>query len=377
MNSVLMSLLFSGLGAIAPQILPLLQQFGVGENNAEQMKKIQALLQNGGSLASLFGNASSQYGNYARQQEQQAYERNFAQSQYLYNQQQNQINRELSSPIGQITAYKRAGLSPDLLFGQLSQPFMSSGVSQPIPTSMPQTNSLESLQASNLLESTEKTKNENKQLNELLKGIKFDNVEKEFNAILHNIFKQAVENVRDDIEYGIQAKIETFFNESFANNKKSAINTQFITELYKEFVYDKDGVEFPTDKLKELSSLFVDNELKGFNLENITKSLSYYYEKARYNDKEFWYSSEKLTQECVNEVNRLAKTNAIIESDFLNGEITKETFFKALLLVLSRGVGGITINKKDTDVHNETSKNYSNTTYNDIDKFFDNRGRKN
>lgn len=369
-----MSLLFSGLGAIAPQVLPFLQQFGVGENNPEQMKRIQAILQSGGSLASLFGNASAQYNNYSRQQEQQTYERNFSQSQYFYNQQQNQINRELSSPIGQITAYKRAGLSPDLLFGQLSSPFMSSGVSQATPTSMPQTNSMESLQASNLLESTEKTKNENKQLNELLKGIKFDNVEKEFNSILHNIFKRSVDKNKDNIEYGIQNRIESYFNESYSDAKKSAITSHFITELYKKFCYEENGREYPTDTLKELASLYADNDLQGFRLENVTKNLSLFYEKARSEDKDFWYASERLTQECINEVNRLSKANAQIENNFLNGEVDKNTFFKALLVVLSRGVGGITINRKNTDVHNETTN--SSTTYNDVDKFFDNRGRK-
>lgn len=334
-NSALLSLLFSGLGAISPQVAPLLKQFG-GENlTPEMLQKIEKLLGNGIPL-SLFGNAISQYGNVQRQQEQQQYERNFAQSQYLYNQQQNQINRELSSPIGQITSYKRAGLNPDLLFGQLSSPFMSSGVSQEISTSMPQINSMETLQASNLLENTEKTNNENKQLNELLKGIKFDNVEKEFNSILHNLFKQSVENNRDNVEYGIQAKIENFFNSSFSDAKKSAISAQFITELYKEFIYDKDGVEMPSDKLKEIASLFTDNSLQGFKIDNVVKNLKFYYEQARYQDRDFWYSSEKLTQEVTNTLNDLSKTNAEVERQFLNGTLTKETFFKALLIVLGK-----------------------------------------
>lgn len=373
MNSILLNLLFSGLGFFLPQFLPMLQKFGVGQNNEKLMQGLQGVMNTTGSLASLFGNSVGQYANYQRQLEQQQYERGFAREQYLYNQEQNLLNRQLSSPIGQITAYKRAGLSPDLLFGQLSSPFMSSGVSQPIPGTSPQINSMESLQASNLLGSTEKLANENKQLTEILKGIKFDNVEKEFNAILHDIFKNAVRDNKDNIEYGINNRIQSYFDNAYSNAKKSAISAKFITEIYNELVNFENGDEVPTKKLQEIASLFIDNDLQGFRLENVTKNLALYNEKARYNDREFYYISEKLTQECINAVNELSKTNAEIERNFLNGDVTKETFFKALLLVLGRGIGGVTINRKNTDVHNETS----NSTYNEIDKFFDNRGRKN
>lgn len=357
-------------------LLPGLFQIAFGNNTSFSkinLKDAFSNPQNLSNLIGLFGQGYQTALNYQNQQQNLDWQRQFAMQQFNYNSILNDRSFFHSLPVSQISKLISAGLSPDLAYGQLTG--MDYG--NPATVSMPNASAsnFAGLENANLLENTKKITNENKQLNELTKGIEFDNVEKEFNSILHEIFKQSVNNNRDSLEYGIQHKIETFFNESYSNNKKSAISTQFITELYKELVYEDNGVEFPTDKLKELSLLFIDNEIKGFNIENITKSLAYFNSKSRYNDREFWYASEKLTQDCINEVNKLAKNNAEIEKNFLSGEITKETFFKALLLVFSRGVGGITINRKDTDIHNETTNdvNYENN----YEKYFDNRGRKN
>lgn len=72
------------------------------------------------NLASLFGSSYQTAQNYANQQENQQWQRNFAMQQFNYNQMLNDRSFFHSLPASQVELFKNAGLSPDLMYGQIS-----------------------------------------------------------------------------------------------------------------------------------------------------------------------------------------------------------------------------------------------------------------
>lgn len=275
------------------------------------------------------------------------------------------MNNEYNDPLNQMQRLKRAGLNPNLVYGQNASGAsgISSSPAQQAPLIPQQTPTVDPSSAkifseiSQNLANKDKTNVETEHIQELLKGTRFDNDVKEFDSILKNIFKDVIQKYKGPLTVALEDEMYSQISMKINQSRADTVVAEMIGVLSDKFLqveytlepYEENGekkmrrvgsVQF-TEQFYEIADKIFDTKLSDIERNNIRSNLEKFYISEEHRDKEFWYNAEKFTQEVMNTLNDLAKTNAQIERNFLNGTLTKESFFKALLIVLSKSSGNI------------------------------------
>lgn len=206
------------------------------------------------NLASLFGQGYQTAQNYANQQENQAWQRNFAMQQFNYNSMLNDRSFFHSLPSSQIEHMKNAGLSPDLAYGQMST--MNYG--NPVSVSMPTASSpnFAGLENSNLAKDLSKKDSDiglnlsKTELNKVEKSLK--DLEELYSSmtVSHRIDRERLQNEFIKINNQLQ---QSNVEENVINNMKLASSFGLIKS------FDKDGniVYSTTEKFREVTDLYL------------------------------------------------------------------------------------------------------------------------
>lgn len=317
-------------------------------------------------LSGLFGLGISGI-NYLSQQQTNRQNAQMQQRQQQHNIALWQMNNEYNDPINQMRRLERAGLNPNLIYGQNAGG--ASGISsspaqqaplipQQAPTIDPSSAKIFSEISQNLA-NKDKTEEETTLIQETIKGTQFENQVKEFDALLKGIFKSVVNSRKDMLTSNLQEEMETQLTTMAVQRGATKITNEMLSVLSEKFIeykltdityYDekeqkektrKEYVTTFTPQFYEVADKIFETKLNDVELKHIRSGLELFYLNEEDKDKSFWYNAEKITQEVMNTLNELAQTNAEIEQNLLNGKLTSETFFKALLIVLSKGLDAV------------------------------------
>lgn len=332
-----------------------------------------SLIQGGTALASSLFNIGSQ--SYINSQNIEEQRRAQAQAQRNWLAQQ-----EYNSPQNQVARIQEAGLNPDMLYGQ-SAGGVAGNAPAPAPVVSPATlnpGMLDPMVMSNVAESITRQKlndSQKKNIDQLTKGLGFDNIIKELNSK----FPEALNNVIDkDSRKGV---LENFAEDYFATEIGAAFTNNDIKYLTQS-IYDKlvnkfgqystlEGSdeksahwELNDDGMKLVSYLF-DINMNEIETSKFVSSFERAVARNKDANSKFWINSELLQQRVANAVATLSEKNANIETDFLNGEVTMETFLKLILVVLSQAgnsIPGVITNMSRQKPHysNERTININN-----------------
>lgn len=315
-------------------------------------------------LSSLFGLGVSGL-NYLSQQQTNLRNAEMQQRQQHHNVDLWRLNNEYNDPMQQMQRLERAGINPNVLYGQGASG--ASGISsspaqqaplipQQAPTIDPSSAKIFSEISQNLA-NRDKTNTENEHIKELIKGTKFENDVQEFDSILKGIYKDVVRKFKGPLTTALEDEMDSQIQLKISNSRANLIVSEMIGFLSDKFLkveytlqdYEDNGetkqrrvgsLQF-SESFYEIADKIFETKLNEFERDNIRSNLEKFYISEEHKDKEFWYNSDKFTQEVMNTLNELAKTNAQIETNLLNGTLTSETFFKALLIVLSKSSNAI------------------------------------
>lgn len=303
--------------------------------------------------------------NYLSQQQTNRHNVEMQRRQQQHNVELWNMNNEYNDPLNQMQRLERAGLNPNLVYGQNASGAsgVSSSPAQQAPLIPEQAPTIDPASAkifseiSQNLSNKDKTNVETEHIQELLKGTRFDNDVKEFDSILKNIFKDVIQKYKGPLSVALEDEMFSQISMKINQSRADTIVAEMIGVLSDKFLqveytlesYEENGetkmrrvgsLQF-TEQFYEIADKIFDTKLSDIERNNIRSNLEKFYISEEHRDKEFWYNAEKFTQEVMNTLNDLAKTNAQIERNFLNGTLTKESFFKALLIVLSKSSGNI------------------------------------
>lgn len=303
--------------------------------------------------------------NYLSQQQTNRHNAEMQRQQQQHNIDLWRMNNEYNDPMNQMRRLERAGLNPNLIYGQNAQG--ASGISsspaqqaplipQQAPTIDPDSAKIFSEISQNIA-NKDKTNVETEHIQEVLKGTRFENDVKEFNAVLNNIYKDIVRTYKGPLTVALEDEMNSRISMKMSQSRADTIVAEMIGVLSDKFLeveytlepYEDNGekkhrrvgsLQF-TEQFYEIADKIFNTKLSDIERNNIRSNLEKFYVSEEHRDKEFWYNAEKFTAEVMNTLNDLAKTNAQIERNFLNGRLTQESFFKALLIVLSKSSGNI------------------------------------
>lgn len=260
------------------------------------------------NLASLFGQGYQTAQNYQNQQENQDWQRSFAMQQFEYNRMLNDRSFFHSLPSTQIEHYKNAGLSPDLMNGQLSP--MNFGT--PVNFSQPNASApnFAGLENANLSKDLSKKDSDislnisKKSLNEVDFSLK--KIEESFQQLTLNdridlvFLEKQFKQITNELQ---QSNVE----ENVINNMKLASSLGLIRGI------NKDGrvTYTTTPKFKEICSYYLksiqqDFDIKVQELENLEKKFEEIEKNIKLKDSEILINSVAYQQDILNLI-----TNAI------------------------------------------------------------------
>lgn len=318
-----------------------------------------ALVQGGTALASSLFNIGSQ--SYINNQNIEEQRRAQAQAQRNWLAQQ-----EYNSPKNQVARIQEAGLNPDMLYGQ-SAGGVAGNAPAPAPVVPPATlnpGMLDPMVMSNVAESISRqqlNKTQHKNLEEITKGLGFENIIKELNskfpqALLKELDSRVIEVDGDEpgskkkislLDSFAEDYISTQIGAAFTNNDIMRLTQEIYQKLVDKFGRYKelDGTgkrlwELNDDGMKLVSMLF-DINMNEIETNKFVSSFERAVARNKNSNSKFWINSELLQQRVANAVAQLTEKNANIETDFLNGEITMETFLKLILVILSQAGNSI------------------------------------
>lgn len=285
--------------------------------------------------------------------------------------------QEYNNPKNQVARILEAGLNPDMLYGQ-SAGGVAGNAPAPAPVVAPATlnpGMLDPMVMSNVAESITRqhlNKSEKKRIDQLTKGLEFDNIIKELNSIFPSML---VKEINSDSRKGaVEALAESTVAQGIANawsdNKVQNLTTTIINRLADRF---GETTDLPGGRViwelnsegEALVETLFNTRINDLDTAELVSAFERGMASARYNNGQFWADSEVIQQTAANAIAELSAKNANIESEFLDGELTMQTFLKVLLVMLSKAgdsipgvIGNITRSKPNYS--NERTININN-----------------
>lgn len=329
-----------------------------------------AWIQGGTALASSLFNIGSQ--SYINNQNIEEQRRAQAQAQRNWLAQQ-----EYNSPQNQVARIQEAGLNPDMLYGQ-SAGGVAGNAPAPAPVVAPATlnpGMLDPMVMSNVAESITRqhlNKSEKKRIDQLTQGLGFDNIIKELNSIFPSLLVKEInsEDRKGAVESLADSVVAQGIADAWKDNKVQNLTTTIIDRLADRFGTTTSGPGGNVIwELNENGEYFVEalfnTRLYELDIAEFTSQFERGMAQARLNKGQFWANSEIIQQTAANAIAELSAKNANIESEFLDGELTLQTFMKVLLVMLSKAgdsipgvIGNVTRSKPNYS--NERTININN-----------------
>lgn len=272
------------------------------------------------NLAGLFGQGYQSAQNYQNQQQNIDWQRNFAMQQFNYNSMLNDRSFFNSLPAAQVQKFKAAGLSPDLLYGQLSS--MDYGNTQSLQMPNASSPNFAGLENANLLKDLSKKDSE---IGLNLSQEEINKVDKQLKD-LDELYKTMT--TQDKIE---QEKLKTGFmklnNQLVESNveKNRIDNIKLATSLGLVRTIEDDRIVYnTTPKFKEICSLYLKNVQKDYDikvqeLENLEKKFEDLETTIRLKDSEILINSVAYQQEVLELIGNAISSGVNLKQDSKGG----------------------------------------------------------
>ena len=254
------------------------------------------------NLASLFGQGYQTAQNYQNQQENQDWQRNFAMQQFNYNSMLNDRSFFHSLPASQVEHYKKAGLSPDLLYGQMSS--MNFGHNQSLQMPSSPAPNFAGLENANLSKDLSKKDTEiglnlsQTEINKIDKNLK--SLEEAFHTMVdgHRINREALQT--EFVKLNNQL-VQSNVEKNVIDNMKMAAALGLVRGI------DEDGniVYTTSAKFDEIAELYLSDLRQKYNLQEADyhKALADYqkiFKQMQAIDSEIMINSVAYQQDVMN-----------------------------------------------------------------------------
>lgn len=283
-------------------LIPGLLQLVANKGNSGSSSSGSGNMNNIAQLAALFGQSFQSAQNYQNQQASQQWQQNFAMNQFRYNQLLNDRTFMHTIPYHQVQQYIKAGLSPDLMTGQITgMDFGHSGSYSMPNVPSPQ---YQGLQDANL------RKDLHKKDSEIRLNLSKDAVNKIDYAIkqIEEQYQQGTLNNRVELVF-LEKEFKKIHNQLEESNVETNVinNIKLATSLGLVKSIDKDGniIYSKTPKFKEICSYYLKEvkmnyDIKEQDLKNLEEKFKNLQKDLELKNSDILINSVAYQQEVLN-----------------------------------------------------------------------------